>query len=145
MSSDFVYILKKSPIHPYKIALYTRHKKAPPPRLRIYTTIHAMQVNSSRPLSITIHAPTPTHNAPTPTPTHNAQALDPRRAPHPYKYNENERIYERMRMAILPLPRIFREFLLLSRIFLLTYEGYLRVTFRVIIEKKEDKKICHIK
>lgn len=144
MSSDFVYILKKSPIHPYKIALYTRHKKAPPTLAHIYHyTRHASK--QFTPPYLSPFTPTPTHNAPTPTPTHNAQALAPRRAPHPYKYNENERIYERMRMAILPLPRIFREFLLFSRTFLLTYEGYLRVTFRVIIEKKEDKKICHIK
>lgn len=36
-----------------------------------------------------------------------------------------------------------REFLLLSREFLLAYEGYLRVTFHAIIEKKEDA--CRIK
>ena len=51
-----------------------------------------------------------------------------------------------MRMAILPLPSFFAALPSFLREFLLLAEGYLRVTFYDIIEKKEDKKkTCHIK
>lgn len=115
LSSTFVDIFKDPPLYPYKIRhIYTPKKKRPSGD-RIYTAtckrteklrLHAPIYHYSR-----LHAPIRLF---TPRITPASKRKRHGEPPTPVNIMKNERIYERMGMAILPLPRIFAA---LTRIF----------------------------
>ena len=109
LSSTFVDIFENPPLYLYKIRHIYTPKKKRPSGYRIYTaTCKRIESYASTPLSITIHASTPLYAYSRHDCKHDGEP------PTPVNIMKNERIYERMCVRILPLPRIFAA---LTRIF----------------------------
>ena len=113
MSSTFVYILKKSAIHPYKIALYTRHKKAPPAISHIYRRIYAPQVSRHAPYLSQFTPPFTPHIRPRPRPRITRKRKHDGEPPTPVNIMKMSEFMSEWEWRYY----LSREFLLLSRVF----------------------------